>query len=73
MPNVKHFNVNGTIVDVCDDEARTLAKTASSTASLAKKTAESANTKAEQALENSGGNLTYESGKETITWTRGGA
>lgn len=73
MPNVKHFNVNGTIVDVCDDEARTLAQNASSTASQAKTTAESANTKAEQALENSGGSLKYESGTETITWTQGGA
>lgn len=73
MANVKHFNINGTVVDVCDDEARALAQTASSTASQAKATAESANTKAEQALENSGGSLSYESGTETITWTQGGA
>lgn len=65
MANVKHFNINGTTVDVCDDTARTLAQTASSAADEAK-------TIAQQALENSGGTLTYSSGTETITWTQGG-
>lgn len=73
MANVKHFNINGTTVDVCDDTARTLAQTASDAAGQAKTTAESAETKAQQALDNSGGSLTYESGTETITWTQGGA